>query len=161
MTTSDDKNRPRLHLFALLAFFLMACGSCSVCPSLPFLRSEPTPNPNFAGASLGNLVTAGAVESGTNQARDVRNEFSTNAPIIYVVADVERVEPGTSIFARWSRNGEPFEDSQPITADRRYENTKLEFHIEPVGGARLEPGDYTVQLYINGNPGPSASFTVE
>ncbi|MBA3534880.1 MAG: hypothetical protein H0T73_23465, partial [Ardenticatenales bacterium] len=118
MTTTVDKSRVRLGVFALLAFFLLAC-SCPI--GLPgFGSSEPTPNANFAGAELGTLQMAGAVESGSNTPRDVRDSFSTDDPIIYVVADVKKVEPGTSIFARWSRNEEPFEDSQPITADRVY-----------------------------------------
>lgn len=157
MKMTADKSKTVFSAMFVLAFFLVACSLGN-----PLGRNaEPTANPNFAGAELGELVTAGAIESGSNAPRDARNNFSTNDPIIYVIAEITRIEAGTSVFARWSRDEEPFEDSPPITADRLYENTYLEFHIEPTGGTTLEPGDYSVQLYINGNPGPSVDFTVQ
>lgn len=154
------RQRTQFGVLALVAFFLLAC-SCGF--SNPFSRAEPTPNPNFAGAQFGEVVMAGAIGA-QNVPRDVRDSFSRNDPIIYVVADVQRVEPGTTVFARWFREGEPFEDSATITADRLYENTYLEFHLEPEANTTLEalePGNYSVQIYVNGNPGPSADFTVQ
>lgn len=157
MRTTVTAGQGKVGVWVLIAFFLLAC-SCGF--SNPFSRGEPTPNANFAGTQLGDLTMAGAIESGSNEPRDIRDTFPPDVPIIYVVAEIIRVEPGTSVYARWSREGEPFEDSPSITADRVYENTNLEFHIEPVAGRTLEPGEYTVQIYINGNPGPTATFTI-
>lgn len=143
-------------LLALVVFFLIACS----CPN-PLNRGGAIPeeNPNLAGAELGDLVIASGI--GPNaQPLNLRNEFSTNDPIVYAVAEVARVEQGTTIFARWFRNGEGYEDSPQLIADRTYTDTFVEFHLEPESGRTLEPGDYTVQLYINGNPGPRADFTI-
>lgn len=155
------QQHPAAGLLLIAALFLIAC-SCG----LPGLggggASVPEENPNLSGADLGEVVTAGAVGA-NNTPQDVRDDFSTDDPIIYVVADVERVEAGTTVFARWFREGEPFEDSLTITADREYTDTYLEFHLEPEQGQTLEalePGEYSVQIYVNGNPGPSADFTV-
>jgi hypothetical protein len=149
----------KITLLLLLAFFLLACGSCSL-PN-PFARdAAPEENPAFSGVELGDVVTAGAIGQG-NAPQDVRDTFSRSAPIIFVVVEANRVDAGTTLFARWSRDGEPFEDTPQITADREYTDTYVEFHIEPEGGTQLEPGDYTVQIYVNGNPGPSVDFTVE
>lgn len=153
MKLHPDRRTITTALLVLLVLLLSAC-------SLGFNRNaEPTPNPNFGGTTLGEVVTAGAIGS-SNEPRDVRNTFSTNDPIIYAVAEVERAEPGTAIFARWTRNGEPFEDTPTITANQLYEDIYMEFHIEPTAGTALVPGEYSVQFYVNGNPGPSADFTV-
>ena len=64
------------------------------------------------------------------------------------------------MFARWSRDGKPFEDSDEIKADKQYQNTYVEFHLEPTNRA-IDPGNYTVQVFVNGNPAKEASFTVQ
>lgn len=147
---------PKIAVGLLVALLLLL----SACSLGSRGNAEPTPNPNFGGTQLGDVVLAGAI-GGDNEPRDTRSSFSTNDPIIYAVTLAERVEPGTAVFARWTRNGEAFEDTPTITADRLYEDTYLEFHIEPTNGTALEPGDYSVQFYVNGNPGPSTEFTVE
>ena len=90
---------------------------------------------------------------------DQRTEFRTTDPIIYVVARVNRVAQGTTVFARWSKDGQPYEDSDSITADREYTNNFLEFHLQPTQGT-FEKGNYSVQIYVNGNPGPTTDFTI-
>ncbi|MDQ4077095.1 MAG: hypothetical protein M3220_12705 [Chloroflexota bacterium] len=155
----DNAHRGKLTLLMLSAFFLLACGVCSF--ANPFAgEAEPTVNPAFSGVELGEVVTAGAIGQG-NTPQNVRDTFSVNDPIIYVVVEAERVEAGTTLFARWFRDGEPFEDTPAITADRTYTDTFIEFHIEPTTGTQFEPGEYSVQLYVNGNPGPSVDFTVQ
>jgi hypothetical protein len=154
--TSGRTLRGGLVPFIVLTFFLLACGTCAN----PFARGESfEDNPAFSGIELGEVVTAAAVGEG-NRPLETRSTFSTNDPIIFVVAEARRVDAGTTIFARWFRGGEPFEDTPAITADRQYTNTYIEFHIEPVN-RQLEPGNYSVQLYVNGNPGPRAEFTVQ
>jgi hypothetical protein len=149
-------DRPKLTA-ALLLLLMLVLSACSFGLNR---NAEPTPNPNFGGTALGDIVTAGAI-GGQNEPRDERDTFSTDDPIIYAVAEATRIEPGTAVFARWTRNGEPFEDSPTITSDQLYEDIYIEFHIEPTGGTALVPGDYSVQFYVNGNPGPSTDFTVQ
>lgn len=110
------------------------------------------------GAVLGRVVTAEAIGQNAAPVNET-NTFSTSAERIYVVAEAQRIDPGTSMFARWSRDGRPFEDSQPVTANRAYQDTFVEFHLEPVQG-NFDPGQYSVQIFVNGNPAQQATFTV-
>jgi hypothetical protein len=88
------------------------------------------------------------------------NAFDASSARIYAVAEAQKIDAGTSMFARWSRHGQPFEDSEPVKANREYQNTFVEFHLEPVSG-NFDPGQYTVQIFVNGNPDKQANFTVQ
>jgi len=105
----------------------------------------------------GPVVTSRAVGEG-NAPTDTTKQFSVNERVIYAVAQAT-VPANTRIFARWSRDGSPFEDTTEIVSDRAYQNTNIEFHIMP-SGAPFKSGNYTVQFFVNGNPGPQAQFTV-
>jgi hypothetical protein len=52
------------------------------------------------------------------------------------------------------------EDSSEVTADQDYRDTYVEFHLENLND-RLETGDYSVQLFVNGNPVETVDFRVE
>ena len=127
------------------------------------VRSSPVPqNPssqNLGDVELGQVMTARQIGV-DNAPQDVTSEFSTNDRMVYVVAEAKRIPPGTTIFARWSREGVSSINTDPIRADRTYENTYIEFHVQRVDGGPLEPGSYLVQLVVNGNPGPQVSFSV-
>lgn len=163
MTTQFPAQRAKYIGLLTIALFLMACGVCSCGNPIEELLgggSNVPENTATDSVDFGDVVTAAAIGEG-NSPQQVRNDFSaTNDPIIYVVAEVQRVDAGTTLFSRWSRDGNVFEDSPTITADQEYTDTYLEFHIEPIEGS-FEEGDYTVQIYVNGNPGPSTEFTVE
>ncbi len=162
MATGLPTQRAKYFGMTVLALFLMACGVCSCSNPLAGLMGGGNVPENTALESVqfGEVVTAAGIGSG-NTPQQVRNEFSADGdPIIYVVAEIQQIEAGTTLFSRWSRDGEIFEDSPTITADQNYTDTYLEFHIEPESGS-FEEGDYTVQIYANGNPGPSVNFTVE
>jgi hypothetical protein len=88
------------------------------------------------------------------------DDFSASQDYIYVIAEVDFIEEGTTLFARWYRDDEPFEDSSEITADRDYRDTYLEFHLENLE-ARLEEGDYRVEIFANGNRVGEAGFRVD
>jgi len=88
------------------------------------------------------------------------DRFSASQDYIYMVAEADYIEEGTTLFARWSRDGEPFEDSSEITANQDYRDTYVEFHLENLQ-SRMESGDYSVQLFVNGNPVEQVEFTVE
>ncbi len=165
MTARLPAQRAKYIGILTIALFLMACGVCSCGNPIEELLGTGgggavPENTALESVEFGDVVTAAGIGSG-NSPQQVRDEFSSNNDsIIYVVADVERIDAGTTVFSRWSRDGEVFEDSPTITAEQDYTDTYLEFHIEPVSGG-FEPGDYTVQLYVNGNPGPSTTFTVD
>lgn len=106
----------------------------------------------------GPIVTARRVGD-KNAPVDTTNQFTTNDQVIYAVAQAT-VPANTHIFARWSRDGAPIEDTTEIVSDRAYQNTYIEFHIAPKAGTPLAPGNYTVQFFVDGNPGPKVQFTV-
>jgi len=166
-------NNPNMK-WVLLIGGILACAVCAiVATGGNFLRGNSTtpvitsPSSPDTGVPIGSDTNGNAVLSSIVMARSVgegnvpvqtTNQFSTSDNVIYAVAQ-GNVPAGTAVFARWSREGTPVEDTKEIVADRDYQNTYLEFHISPDGKA-LTPGNYTVQFYVNGNPGPQANFTI-
>jgi hypothetical protein len=132
-----------------------------LCALLTGCRQEGEPEPGPVPAEVGSIVTSAAIDPATNAPLDVRHEFATEAGIIYAVAEIRWVEEGVTFFARWTHEGEPLADSEPVTAEQRYENVYLEFHLRPIDGSQLEAGAYAVQIHVNGVPGPSATFSVQ
>ena len=111
------------------------------------------------GAELGEVVMAEGVGP-NNGPVEVTDTFSSSQDFIYVVAEADWLEAGTTMFARWYYEDEPFEDSTAVTADRDYEDTYVEFHLENLT-SNMEEGDYSVQLFVNGNPVETVEFTVQ
>lgn len=142
-------------LLVLWMFVLAGCGLFGG-------AARERQNENAAiteGVELGQVVMAEGVGE-QNAPVEVTDTFNSSQDFIYVVAEADYIEEGTTLFARWSRDGQPFEDSSEITADRDYSNTYIEFHLENLED-RMETGDYTVQLFANGNPIESVDFQVE
>lgn len=139
-------------VLALMALTIAACGL--------FEDERETENePLISGAQFGDVVTAEGIGA-DNAPVEVTDTFSASQDFIYVVAEVDSLEAGTTMFARWSRDGEPFEDSAEVTADRDYEDTYVEFHLENLQN-NFEEGDYSVQIFVNGNPAEEVEFSVE
>lgn len=111
------------------------------------------------GVQLGRVVMAEGIGA-QNAPVNETDSFSASQDYIYVVAEADSIERGTTMFARWSRDGQPFEDSSELTADRDYTNTYIEFHLENLENS-METGDYSVQLFVNGNPVETVDFKVE
>ena len=111
------------------------------------------------GVELGEIVTAEGIGQ-DNAPVNVSDNFSASQDFIYLVAEADFIAEGTTLFARWYRDDEPLEDSAEITADRDYENTYIEFHLENLQD-RFEEGDYSVQLFANGNPVETIDFTID
>jgi hypothetical protein len=110
------------------------------------------------GIELGDIVTAEGIGD-DNEPVDETDSFDSSQDYIYVVAEADFIEEGTTLFARWYREDEPFEDSQEIVADQDYRDTYLEFHLENLDNT-LEEGDYRVEILANGNPVGEAEFKV-
>jgi len=112
------------------------------------------------GIDLGEIVTAEGI-SADNEPVNETDRFSASQDVIYVVAEADNIEEGTTLFARWYRDDEPFEDSSEITADRDYNDTFIEFHMENLENRFEEKGDYKVEIFANGNPVGEADFRIE
>ena len=138
----------------LVALFVSGCSLLN--------NNSSAQNPSTtAGAELGRIVTAESIDTANHNAPvNETTTFNSLNQAIYAVVEAQRIDPGTTMFARWSRDGKPFEDSQEIKADKQYQNTYVEFHLEPTNKA-IDPGSYTVQVFVNGNPAKQANFTVK
>lgn len=138
----------------LVALFVSGCSLLNT--------TSDTQNPaTTSGAELGRIVTAESIDTANHNAPvHETSTFNRLNQTIYAVVEAQRIDPGTTMFARWSRDGQPFEDSQEIRADKQYQNTYVEFHLEPINKA-IDPGSYTVQVFVNGNPAKQANFTVQ
>jgi len=142
-------------LLVLLALVLAGCGLFGGAA-----REREEQNAEITqGARFGRVVTAEGVGR-ENEPVEVTDTFDSSQDFIYVVAEADYIEQGTSLFARWMRDGEPFEDSSEITADKDYEDTYVEFHLENLE-SEMERGDYSVQIFVNGNPVEEVEFTVQ
>ncbi len=145
----------RISILLVLALLMAGCnlfGSAE--------RERQRENEQITeGVRLERVVTA--VGFGDQNAPiEITDTFNSSQDLIYVVAEADFIEEGTTMFARWFRNGEPFEDSSEITADRDYSDTFVEFHLENLEN-RMETGEYSVQLFVNGNPLEEVEFEVE
>lgn len=143
---------------ALLLLVVFAVSGCGLFNGATQERQQQN-EAITRGAVFGEVVTAEGIGA-NNSPVEVTDTFSASQDYIYVVAEAERIEPGTTMFARWARDGQPFEDSAEIEADQLYEDTFVEFHLENLEN-QMEPGEYSVQIFVNGNPAEEAEFRVE
>lgn len=148
---SQYRNIPLL----LLTFLLAGCGLFGGAA-----RERQQQNAAVTqGVTLGQVVMAEGIGD-KNAPVKVTTQFSSSQDYIYVVAEATFIQKGTTLFARWSRANQPFEDSSAITADRDYQNTYIEFHLENLK-QQMQKGDYSVQLLVNGNPVKKVDFKVQ
>jgi len=153
-----------LLVLLVLALPLTACGlgSSPAQGSTTTLQPAPTPNSSgsTSGVNLGQLVMARSIDTNNHNAPVNATSSFNSTDTIYAVVPAIMVPSGTTLFARWSVNRQPTEDTSPITADRDYTNTNIEFHIAGTNGQPLPTGSWTVQVFVNGNPGPQANFQI-
>jgi hypothetical protein len=112
-----------------------------------------------ASLVFGKTVMAANVDS-NNAPTALADVFSTRQNTIYVVAEARDIAPGTRLSANWLREGTVIQVSNEMTASQGYHNTNIEFHMNPGTDGWL-PGNYKVQILANGQPGPSAKFTIK
>jgi hypothetical protein len=110
-----------------------------------------------SGPQILGLTTSTGVAAG-NHPLNPTTTFAANTPVIYVVADTTNIRTGDRFSAVWTRDGQPYITSNPITANKDYPRTSIEFHIQP--SSTLPVGKYTVQLVVNDKPAQQTSFTV-
>lgn len=151
------KRQPMLILTSLLLLILPLVG-CGLFGGAQRERQQEN-EAITQGLRLGRVVMAEGIGE-QNAPVGETDTFSASQDFIYVVAEVDYIEAGTTMFARWSREGEPFEDSSELTADRDYSDTYIEFNLQNLENS-MASGDYSVQLFANGNPVETVDFRVE
>jgi hypothetical protein len=155
-------NNRRRFLILAVALLVLATSLACICGQCtnPLTQRQQDNETIVAGVDLGEVVMAKGIGA-NNQPISTTSTFSTSEDVIYVVAKANRIDSGTSMYARWSYEGEPFEDTPVITADRTYTDTYVEFHIEPKSIGVLKAGNYTVKIYVNGNPVKTVEFKLQ
>lgn len=151
-----SKPKPRVYDFTLKQALLVALAIPLLIVTACNRTTTTTPD---SSVTFGKVVTAADVDS-NNAPTALADTFSPTQKTVYVVAEAKQVAPGTRLSASWTRDGTPVQVSNEIVATQGYQNTNIEFHYNPDSGGFL-PGNYKVQLIINGQPGPSANFTVK
>lgn len=130
-----------------------------VIPMLVFTACHHSTTTADNSVTFGKVVTAANVDA-NNAPTALADTFSPTQKTIYVVAEALQVAPGTRIAASWTRDGTPVQVSDEVVASQGYHNTNIEFHLN-AGADGFTPGSYKVGLIVNGQPGPSANFTVK
>lgn len=149
------------HIFKVVALLLVGMFFVTGCSLIDTAAGERDDENEgiTSGAEFGDIVMAEGIGSG-NRPLNVTDNFSSSQDFIYVVLEADYIEEGTTMFARWFYEGEPFEDSPLLTADRDYQDTYVEFHLENLQ-SRMQEGDYSVQVFVNGNPVAEEDFNVD
>ena len=142
-TKTLEKALPLLGLVTLL-FVFTACNRSKSPDSM---------------VTFGKVVIAADVDS-SNAPTALADTFSTQQKTIYVVAEAKEVAPGTRLSANWYKDGQALQVSNEVVAAQGYHDTNIEFHMNPGADGWL-PGSYKVQIIVNGNPGPEASFSIK
>ncbi len=155
----SSRKRSVILIVSLLVLIVGVGCICSQC-SNPLAQRQTDNAPIVAGADLGQPVMARGIGD-RNAPIGITTTFNDSEDIIYCVVQAKRIDAGTTFFARWVYQGEPFEDTPVLTADRTYTDTYIEFHIEPKSIGVLRKGDYECRIYVNGNPVSTAKFKVQ
>src|SRR3954467_1616480 len=123
------------RLFAILRAsigLVLAALMVSSCSLINSSSSTQSPSTTTSGAELGRIVTAESIDTANHNAPvNETTTFNRLNQAIYAVVEAQRIDAGTTMFARWSRDGKPFEDSTEVRAAEQYQNTYVEFHLEP------------------------------
>ena len=110
-------------------------------------------------ATFGKVVMAANVDA-NNAPTALADTFSPTQKTIYVVAEAKDVAQGTRLAASWTRDGTPVQVSDDVVTSQPYHNSNIEFHLN-AGADGFAPGNYKVELIVNGQVGPSANFSVK
>ena len=140
-----------LGLLAVVALAVFAFRGCNPTAGIPGTGGAVNQQEGQLGRAF---VTDQVSQNGCPQG--TTDQFSST-DTIYVGFTESDIPQGTSLFARLLREGEPIEDTDEITADSDL-RTCIWFEFQPSGG--FEPGDYSAQLFVNGNPADEVEFSV-
>src|SRR5688500_191268 len=83
----------------LVALFV---SGCSLFNTNSDAQNSSTPNSTTAGAELGRIVTAQSIDTANHNAPvNETSTFNSLNQTIYAVVEAQRIDPGTTMFARW------------------------------------------------------------
>jgi len=119
-------------------------------------QAPPLAGGDTGGAQLGRLYTTTAVDQNGCPTDDAAEFFPEET--VYAAYQTSFIPAGTELFARLTFEGQPVEDTNTVGVDQDVEAC-VWFEFEPLGDG-FDPGEYTVEIYINGNFVEEIGFTV-
>jgi hypothetical protein len=119
-------------------------------------QQAAAPQATQPAGTLGRAFTASQVDQNGCPVQTT-TQFNSSETI-YAGFTQSEIPRGTAIFARLSYGSQPIEDTSEITADRDLTSC-VWFEFQPTGSG-FQPGDYTVELFINGNRADQARLNV-
>jgi hypothetical protein len=145
-------------------------GATIFAPTPEGARGTATPDPSLiqpqtteaatvvTGATLYNLVMSTGVDS-NDCAIDQMTQFSTANVEIYIVARTQGIRSGMNLLSRWSLNGTE-QISHDFTPDSDIPDDRCVWFFIDQGEVTFSPGNWSVQLEVDGVPVASTQFTI-
>ncbi len=186
--TSGKRPLARHQRFAFLLVGLVALTGCTTTPDrgdIPTITPSPlgedgqvvgTPlpapgglpagtingTPATARVELGEVVWTTAVDPAAGAPATPVAVVAPDAPAIYAVLPVIRMEPGTTVTASWTYNDTPLDTlTSTISVSEAREGGWLEFHLDRTGPDPWPDGTYGITVSADGQEVQSGQVRIE
>jgi hypothetical protein len=123
---------------------------------VPFEISGSSSSGSGNQAQIGQVYAASRLDANGCAADNV-SEFRSDE-LVYFSADESYIPRGTNVYARLLKNGQPVEDTQPITAQEDTQSC-IWFSFDPPAQG-WDAASYEMQLYVDGQLSGRSRFTV-
>jgi hypothetical protein len=120
--------------------------------------NPPTPTPGIS-ASFVQATTATTVNDVNGCAEDSVTRFETTEDQIYMVTVARNVQPGTTFYTRWLRQGGTSFETVSWTPDESFDEVCIWFFIEPAD-LSFEAGSWSVELVVDGLAAVTRNFQI-
>ena len=125
-------------------------------PCLAAVSRETPTTTAPAKAAVGTIESATSLEP-NGAAIDPATEVSSDNTVIYTSVQMKPFPEGTVVEAAYEMGGTKLTDAS-ITAPSDFADVYLQFKL--TSGGTFEPGEYTFTVTVDGEAGPSTTFTV-
>ncbi|MFL5759369.1 MAG: hypothetical protein ACJ789_06510 [Thermomicrobiales bacterium] len=164
-----------LGLLCLAIVGLTACGGgnnnpATATPAVPTPVASPTATigpstpGNFAAdaTELGKIVWATGIDDTTKAPNDHVSAYSHDAPAIYAVLPVIRLNAKARITAEWDYDGTPMPKvTTIINGSDLPKGGWIEFHLQRATNLFWPVGSYHVRVLVNGQLAQESSIEVK
>jgi len=147
----------RLSPAILLVLLMVTAGCVKVNPDMVSQEGQ-------AALSLSEITTAAAVDAQGQAMGVAREDFTAGTPTIYLSARVNNAPEDTEITAGWLffKDGNNMEVNRPLYDDSiTVKGTRYFSFGRPAPSGSWEPGQYVIQIKVNGREYADARFKVK
>ena len=149
-------NFSKFELAVIAALLLISTGCVKVNPDAV--------NPEEGPATLSEITTAAVVDAQGQAMGVAREDFTTDTPTIYLSARVNNAPVDTQITAAWLffKDGNNIEVNRPLYDDSiTVKGTRYFSFGHPAPSGSWEPGQYVIQIKVNGKEFANARFKIK